>query len=170
MLQLRSVIRVITLITLPCCFDEEGHSLCSKRDIPYVRRRTFLVFEEWHSLGSKKDIPCVRGRTFLVCEERHSLCSKQDNPCVRGRTFLVLRRGHFVCSTHQQSTCHFLVNSADRPGIIPDWGGLWSESRDDRLNSPKSGGSASNGQKLARIAPILTIFGRNRSRRPKLFF
>ena len=47
---------------------------------------------------------------------------------------------------------------------------MWSESRDDRLNSPKNGVSASNGQKIARINPILTIFGRNRSRRPKPFF
>ena len=46
----------------------------------------------------------------------------------------------------------------------------FGESRDDRLNSPKSGVSASNCQKTARIAPIWTIFGRNRSRRPKPFF
>ena len=60
---------------------EEGQSLCSKKDIPCVRRRTFLVFEEGHSLCLKKDIPCVRRRTFLVFEEKHSL--------VRRRTFLV---------------------------------------------------------------------------------
>ena len=84
----------------------------------FRRRRTFVVFEEGHSLCSKKDILCVRSKTFLVFEAGHSLCSKQDIPCVRSRTFLVLRRRHFVCSNHQQSTCHFLVNSADRPRIL----------------------------------------------------
>ena len=52
---------------------EEGQSLCSKKDIPCVRRRTFLVFEGKHSLCSKK---------------QHSFCSKKDIPCVR-KTFLV---------------------------------------------------------------------------------
>ena len=80
--QIRSVIRVITLITLLCCFDEEGHSLCSKKDIPYVRRRTFFVFEARHFLCSKRDIPCVRSKTFLVFEAGHSLCCEEDILCV----------------------------------------------------------------------------------------
>ena len=83
------MIRVITLITLLCCFDEEGHSLCSKKDSPYVRRKTFLVFEEGQSLCSKKDIPRLQRRTSLVFKEGYSLCSKKDIPCVRRRTFLV---------------------------------------------------------------------------------
>ena len=58
---------------------EEGQSLCSKKDIPCVRRRTFLVFEEGHSLCSKKDIPCVR-RTFLLFED--------DETPIFGRTDL----------------------------------------------------------------------------------
>ena len=33
------------------------------------RCRTFLVFEAGHSLCSKKDIPCVRRKTFLVFED-----------------------------------------------------------------------------------------------------
>ena len=47
------------------------------------------------------------------------------------------------------------------------------KSRDDRLSSPKNGMrifKSSNGSKIARIAPILTIFGWNRSRQPNLFF
>ena len=47
------------------------------------------------------------------------------------------------------------------------------KSRDDRPKSPKSGMwifKTSNGSKIARVAPISTIFGRNQSRRPKLFF
>ena len=134
MLLVRSVISVITLITLLYCLDEEGHSLCSKKNILCVRRRTFLVFEEWHSLCSKKDIPCVQRRTFLVFEEGHSLCSRKDipcvpgrtllvfearhkDPCVRSRTLLVLRTEDFMRSNHQQCTCHFLVNSTNRPRI-----------------------------------------------------
>ena len=66
---------------------------------------------------SKQDIPCVRSKTFRVFEAGHSLCSKQDIPCVRNRTFLVLRTRDFLCSNHQQCTCHFLVNSANRPRI-----------------------------------------------------
>ena len=73
---------------------EERHSLCSKEDIPCVRRMTLLAFEEGHSLCSKngipcvrrKDIPCVRRKTFLVFEERHSLCSKTTK-----RQFLVVQ-------------------------------------------------------------------------------
>ena len=131
------------------------------------------MFQAGHLLCSKQDISCVSSRTFPVFHAGLLLCSKQDISYVPSRTSPVFQRGHLghlLLHDHQKSTCHFLVNSADRPGIIPDCGGLWSESRDDRLNSPKSGVSASNGQKIARIAPILTIFGRNRSRRPKPFF
>ena len=97
-LQIRSVIRVITLITLLCCFDEEGHSLYSKKDILCVRRRTLLVFEEGQPLCSTNEIPYVRGRTFCVFEAEHSVCSKQEVPCVRNRTFLVIEAGHSLCS------------------------------------------------------------------------
>ena len=97
-LQIRSVIRVITLITLLCCFDEEGHSLYSKKDILSVRRRTLLVFEEGQPLCSTNEIPYVRGRTFCVFEAEHSVCSKQEVPCVRNRTFLVIEAGHSLCS------------------------------------------------------------------------
>ena len=45
------------------------------------------------------------------------MCSKQDILCVRSRTLLVLRTRDFVCSNHQQCTCHFLVNSTNRPRI-----------------------------------------------------
>ena len=51
---------------------------------------------------------------------------------------------------------------------------MWGESRDDRLNLPKSGVSASNsaskGLKIAKMAPISTIFLRNRRRRSELNF
>ena len=59
---------------------EERHSLCSKKDIPCVRRTTFLVFGERHSLCSKKNIPCVRRKTFLVFED--------DETPIFGRTDL----------------------------------------------------------------------------------
>ena len=51
-------------------------------------------------------------------EAGHSLCSRQHIPCVRSRTFLVLRTREFVCSSHQQCSCHFLVNSTYRPRIL----------------------------------------------------
>ena len=88
---------------------EEEHSLCSKQDVPCVRSRTFLMFEEGHSFCVTKDIPCAR--------RRNSLCLKEDIPCVRSRTFLVLRTRHLLCSNHEKCTCHFLLNSVDRPRI-----------------------------------------------------
>ena len=72
----------------------------------------FIIFPQ-----QKHDIPCVRRRAFLVFEEGHSLCSKKDISCVRGRTFLVFEEGQSLCSNHEKCTCHFLVNSADRPRI-----------------------------------------------------
>ena len=59
---------------------EERHSLCSKKDIPCVRRKTILVFEERHSLCSKKDIPSVPRKTSLVFED--------DKKPIFGRTDL----------------------------------------------------------------------------------
>ena len=59
------------------------------------------------------------------------------------------------------------------PGFIALYPPLWHKSRDDRLNSSKKGVwifKTSNGLTIARIALISTILGRNRSRRPKLFF
>ena len=84
---------------------EEGHSVCSKQNIPCVPSRKFLVFETKHSLWSKQDIPCVRSRTFLLFQAGHSLCSKQDIPYVPGRTFLVFEAIHFLCSSenHEKS-------------------------------------------------------------------
>ena len=38
---------------------QEGHSLFSKQDIPYVPTRTVRVFHARHSLCSKQDISCV---------------------------------------------------------------------------------------------------------------
>ena len=78
--------------------SDEGHSLCSKKDNPCVRRRTFLTFEEAQSLCSKKNFPCVRRRTFLVFKEGYYLCSKKDIPCVRRKTFLLFEEGHSLCS------------------------------------------------------------------------
>ena len=75
------------------------------------------MFQAGHSLCSKHEFPCVRSKTFLVFEAGHSLCSKRDILCVRSRTLLVLRTRDFVCSNHQQCTCHFLVNSTNRPRI-----------------------------------------------------
>ena len=101
------------------------------------------------------------------------MCFKKDLPYVRNRKFLVFEAGHSLCSNHEKSTCHFLVNSADRPRICANPISDSRKSRDDRPNSPKSGVSifqTSNGLKIARIAPIWTIFGRNRSRRPNLNF
>ena len=103
------------------------------------------MFEAEHSLCSKQNIPCVRSRTFLVLQAGHSLCSKQDISCIRSRTFLVFEAWSSVCSK-QDIPC-------DRSRTF-----LAFEAQ------------TSNGSKIARIAPISTIFGRNRSRRPKLFF
>ena len=58
------------------------------------------MFEEGHSFCSKKDIPCVPRRTYPVFPAGHILCSKQDIPCVPSKTFRVLQAGKVepVCS------------------------------------------------------------------------
>ena len=96
--------------------SQEGHSLCSKKAIPCVRRMTFFVFEEGHSLSSRKDIPekdipCFRRRTFLLMEEGYSVCSKQDIPCVPRRTFRVCEAGHSLCCA-QEISCVSITNRA----------------------------------------------------------
>ena len=97
-LQLRSVIRAITLITLLYTDHPQivNYFVSTKKDLRCVRRRTFLTFEEGHSVCSKNDILCVRRRTFLVFEEGHSVCSKEDSvcskqdiPCVANKRFRV---------------------------------------------------------------------------------
>ena len=146
---------------------EEGHLLCSKQDISCVRSRTSRVFHAG-------DISCVPNRTSRVFQAGHLLCSKQDISCVPRRTSLVFQAGHLVCSK-QDISC---VPSRTSPPpqnphatferiqpIVPGFSALyppsWHKSRDDRLNSPKSGASifrTLNGSKIARIAPISTIF------------
>ena len=63
-------------------------------------------------------------------------------------------------------TRHFLVTSVDRPKIRGVLVSNSHESWDDWPNSSKSGVQnflTSDGSKLARIVPILTILGRKRS-------
>ena len=91
---------------------------------------------------------------------------------------IILSYHHTIISSYQQPdfpekrTRHFSKNLDKRPGERTFRKGFrykW----DDRPNSPKSGmliSKTSNGSKIARIAPISTIFGRNRSHRPELFF
>ena len=73
----------------------------------------------------------------------------------------------------EKPTHHFLKNLDKRPGERSICKGFRYKSWDDRLNSPKSGTrifQPSNGSKIARMAPISTIFWRNRSRRSKFLF
>jgi len=80
---------------------------------------------------------------------------------------------HTIIWQDEKSTCHFWGNSADRPGIWSNCNQNTPKSWDDRPNSPKSGMQnfrTSNGSKIARMAPISTIFCRNRPRRPDLDF
>ena len=121
------------------------------------RCRTFLVFEAGHSVCSKQDIPCVRSKTFLVFEAGHSLCCEEDISCVP-----ITNNAHANFSWIQP--------------IVPGFGRIvirFAQTRDDRPNSPKNGVRnfrTSNDSKIARMAPISTIFGRNWLRRPKLSF
>ena len=140
---------------------EEGHSLCSKKDTPCVRG---------HSLCSRKDIPCVRRKTFLVFEEGHSVCSKEDIPCVRRRTFLVSKAGHSMCST-QDMSCVPITNNAHVsfeqikpivPGYVLIGVGCGANLGTIGLTRPKVAFQrvrpTLNGPKIARMAPISTIF------------
>ena len=149
---------------------EEGHSSCSKKNIPCVRRRTFLMFEEGHSVCSKKSIPCVRRRTFLVFQAGHLLCSKQDISCVPSRTSHVFQAGHLLCSK-QDMSCVQITNIAHatferiKP-IVPGYNlirvGCGANPGTIGLTRPKVAFQrvrpTLNGPKIARMAPISTIF------------
>ena len=79
---------------------------------------------------------------------------------------------HIIIWQDEKSTCHFFVNSADRPGIWSNCNQIRLNPGTNRPNSPKNGMQnfrTSNGSTIARIAPISTIGGK-RSRRPDLFF
>ena len=92
--------------------------------------------------SSKRDIPCVR----------------QDIPCVPSRTCLVFKARHSLCSKKDIPFVRsrtFLVFDA-RHSVC---------STQDNPCVPNGSGS-----KIARMAPISTIFWRNRSRRPDLIF
>ena len=85
-----------------------------------------------------------------------------------------------VIQTHDQKipkfqnfTRHFLANSADRPEICDTIGGImqWISGRSTEFAQKwLVNFQTSNGSKIARIAPMLTILGRNRSRRSVLVF
>ena len=85
---------------------QAGHFLCSKT------RKTSRVFHAGHLLCSKWDISYVPSRTSPVFEAGHFLCSPQDISCVPSGTSPMVRS-----PPPPKSTCHFLVNSADRPRI-----------------------------------------------------
>ena len=73
----------------------------------------------------------------------------------------------------QNFTRHFLANSADRPEICATIGGImqWIMGRSAEFAQKwLVNFQTSNGSKILRIAPILTILGWNRSRRSVLFF
>ena len=72
----------------------------------------------------------------------------------------------------KKSTRHFSKNLDKRPGICANHNqirlNLGTISRIRQKVAWEF--QTSNGSKIARLAPILTIFGRNRSRRPDLVF
>ena len=109
-----------------------------------------LVFPAKHLLCSRQEIYCVSNRISTVFQAGHFLCSKQDISCVPRKTFPVF---HADISCVPSRTCavfqagHFLCSTQDNP-CVPN----------------------GNGSKIARMAPISIIFGRNRSRRPDLVF
>ena len=131
--------------------------MCSKEDIPY-----------------EEDIPCVPIRTSPV--------SKQDISCVPSRTSHVFQAGHLLCST-QDMSCVQITNIAHttferiKP-IVPGYNlirvGCGANPGTIGLTRPKVAFQrvrpTLNGPKIARMAPISTIFGPNRPRRSNLNF
>ena len=123
------------------------------KDIPCVRRRTFLMFEEGHLLCSKQDISCVRSRTSRVFQAGHLLCSKQDMSCAP-RTKKRFSSKHI---DHTPLNSSFFELDFLRPMMpwfrvmLYFWPLCWLHT--EMSNRAKS----SNGQKVARIALISTI-------------
>ena len=111
---------------------EGRRPLCSKNDIPCVRRRTFLAFEEGHSLCSKKTVPCVRRKTFLVFED--------DETPIFGRTDL--RKG--VSEAKFDAEADFDVKNLAPPKS--------PENRENPKKKPKSFPIKNFGVKKSKVA------------------
>ena len=131
------------------------------RHISCVPIKTVLVVLAGRSLCSKQDIPCVPSKTFLAFQAGHSLFSKQDIPCVPRKTSLVIRSRKMYTplfdefGKSSQDSCELLTRTPLILGRSTEVAKQW------HVNSQN--------YKIAGIAPISIILGRNRSRRPKLF-
>ena len=100
-------------------------------------------------------------RTFRAFQAGHSLCSKQDISYVPSRTFIVFHAGHSVCSK-QDIPC---VPCRTVRGFQA--GHSLCATHDISLFPNRK---TCNDSKIVRIAPISTIFWRNRSGRSDLVF
>ena len=84
------------------CHSQAGHS-CFPKSTCLTSRREHFVYAKQSSF-------CVPKRTSPAC-------SREDISWFPNATILVFHTGHLLCSNHEKCTCHFSVNSADRPGI-----------------------------------------------------
>ena len=136
------------------------------------RRRTFHVLHEEVLCSPRSKIVTFHAQLF-VCIKEDILCiprktfhaSTQNISCVPKMAFVAFHSPNI----HMPLFVDFSRSSQDLCKSLSDSHKSW----EDRLNSPKSGMwifKTWNGLKIARITPISMSFGRNRSRRPKLFF
>ena len=100
----------------------------------------------------------------MLSQARHFLCSKQDIPCVPSRTRLKNREDgsdfdDFWTKTIAAAQIFFGRPNTHDPEILAT-----------RNTSYLTVSKSLNGQKIARMAPILTIFGPKSSQRRDLFF
>ena len=105
------------------------------------------MFEAGHSLCPKKSIPCVQGRTFLVFQAGHLLCSKQDMSCIQ-----ITNIAHATFERIKPIVPGYnliRVGCGANPGTI----GLTRPKVAFQRVRPTL-----NGPKIARMAPISTIF------------
>ena len=117
-----------------------------------------------------------RLHNYSAAKVRNSLCSRQDIPCVSSRTIRVFRAWQsFVASrtflVFQSATMHMPPFFGKFGRLSRDLCEIWFDSpksRGDRLNSHIACEfKISNGSISVRMVPILTMFARNWSRRPK---
>ena len=145
-----------------CCVFQARHCLRSTQDIPCVPRTTFRVFHARYFVYSNQDISCVPSRTFRVFQAGHFLYSHQDTENRRKIKKKIVEIGAILAifepfegwKIHAPLFGEFSRSSRD---LIDQIAKMLGGAAEITKNGMQTFGS-SNSSKIARMAPISTIF------------
>ena len=92
--------------------------------------RTYVTTAVTNLLCSKqKTLFCPKHENLLCSKHDNLVSSKQNNLfCLKQENLFCSKQKNLFCPKQEKSTCHFLMNWADRPGI-------WSNCNQIRLNA-----------------------------------